>query len=829
MDGTGNVEGLTFSQAYFLRKKREEKEQLGKVKKDDRLPYISSVHELHRTLQKTAEKLHEDPSSNVKSIKATLALVTDSLAIHVSEWKDEHNLNLIHHCILNSKHDIIHYLLSDTSFFPKSHIPYQNPYAHVAALLGDKDCLRIILQHRPGDFFKITNPSQFIKLPDEYLRRFKVRDGFIKSSLLDKIKSSTDSAELNTETLKYDLEQFWDSGSDFKKVKEKSLKRPAKDVNFKSVSAKSSTETSTRTSDATVKIQRPSKTQHVVRSSEENLRTFRTIRGKHSQKPHLNNPHFISVYWNVFSQSKEGVLKGAGVPARLQFCPRLNSSGMYLDKAGSSILNNKTIKPNNIFEGKPQPPKKKVSENEDLRSGTNLNVTPSNTGQKVKDAHKMNSFSRIEVGVRGKKKLKDFVLKIEHHSKRIEDDAQKYMNKTPLTLAAEKGHMDCVLYLLTHVILKTSPMLATKEPLTLATKARSPESILLLVDKKMSRWDYQSAVLLAIREMYPDCLTALLSVNGKERNTLFDGENLFHVLYSQSLISNYRYEMLPEMTRVLISCKENVNAHNINRTFPLYTLITCAFNITAVKQIYYYIDCLVMLLEAKANPHYCEEKAEKDGVKCSGSSFTRKSYSSAISCILECAKTSMGFFEKTSWSKQFMKKFITAIEYHDRSKRTILKEVLFDYTNVAHFLGLDRGIIKALLRFGANPDHKRNGKFAVNVYFDNILPYLTKFEVINSYDHYLNELSDLMYMCRGMSHQCLHEALKIFLDDHLLVTPIQALPICRYFSYLINEMIKTPRSLVELTAQEIWIYLGRNKTRVTSLSLPEDILALIVP
>ncbi|KAK0070438.1 ankyrin repeat and death domain-containing protein 1B isoform X2 [Biomphalaria pfeifferi] len=847
---------ITFSEAYNLMKKKEERDYQTRTKRAEKLSYISSQEELEAIMHKVKTVLEDNSLTALKSIKALLSTITESFTYQVGIWRDQHNLNILHYAIINNKPEIINYLLADTSFFPKSHMPFQNPYGHLAALLGHKECLRVILQYRPGDFFKITQSSQFLKLPEEYYKRLKIKES-VKNNFLDKIKSYSESNE-ETKLARNDVETLMamiEEEKHDKKYKHSLTKK------FRAVREKKTPIIDTPSSSAPISKYRKSITKSIPKTGERKLSTaliapanqdesksmFQIERIQSQPKLKLEsrthtalelkdstkvNSHLITIYRNLFTEDGPGILNGAGMPATVNFVdtPKamraqdFNSQSMFRNNTFSE---QKTVE--SAYRHKWDSPSTKKDSMDHMRSSKKLSFTKPSNSNLGEPSKAWVKNERIDIGVRGKKKYKEFRIKIDHREVKEKDDAYRSMNKTPLTIAAERGHLECVQFLLDQVILKSNPMIATKEPLTLATKARSPEAIILLVQKKMSRWDYQSAVLVAIRELYPDCLTALLTISGKERATLFDGVNLFHVLYSQSLLSNYRYELMPEMTRVLLSCKENVNAHNIPRTFPMYTLISCAFNISQMKQIYYYLECLTILLEAKANPHYSEERAEKDFAKNSGLSFTRKSFSSAITCILESAKGSLDYFEKPYFSKMFVKKFITTIETFDKTKRMILYDVLFDYVKYSNIFGLDKSIIKSLMRYGANPDSKRAGKYAVNAYFDIILPYLTKFEVINSYDHYQKELVDVMYICRYMSPKCLNEALKVFLEEHLLVSPIQALPVCRYFSYLINEMVRSPRSLLEMTSQQIWLCVGRNKIRAKSLSLSDELLTIIIP
>ncbi|RUS91585.1 hypothetical protein EGW08_000700, partial [Elysia chlorotica] len=536
---------------------------------------ITNFADMDETMHTITKDVAEDAKITSNNIRTVLKGISTFFAKHVTEWHDHDNLDLLHHLIINNKADLIGFIFVETMLFPLGYVPPCNPYAHLAAFLGHAECLKVILQHRPGAFFRIQKSEHAIKLPEAKF--------------------------------------------------------------------------------------------------------------------------------------------------------------------------------------------------------------------------------------------------------------EKHLNKTPLSYAAERGHIDCVYYLLETVVMKRNPSLGTKEPLTLATKARSPESIMLLltIEKRVTSTDYLSAVMLSIREMYPECLISLLTNKGKSRHTVFDGTNLYHILFSQSVISSRRYELMPEMTRALVSSKEDVNAHGSPRTYPMYTLINCAFNITVGKQIFFFIDCLYILLECKANPHFDETRSLR--AYSTTEKFTRQAYTSAISCVFESAKNSVNFFESTYWSNLFMKKFITTIEMHDLTPRRVLNNVLFDYMEAVCVLGLDRTIVRCLLRYGANPDFKKNDKYPVNVYFDQIFPYLTKFEIVDTSGYYKQELHTLMIIARSMSLHCQSEALSIFLTDHLLTAPIQALPISREFASLMGQMVRTPRPLLQLVINCIWVATKRNKKKVRDLPIPEVYMASIIP
>ncbi|GFR80143.1 hypothetical protein ElyMa_004038700 [Elysia marginata] len=831
--------GLTFADAYSLRKKMEENERgFTKGQARGHFPQVTNIADMDAVMHKIIKDLQDDTKTVSKNMKATLKSLPPHFVKHVTSWHDDDGLDLLHHFIINNKADMIAFILGETHYFPLGYVPPCNPYAHLAAILGYVESLKVILQYRPGTFFRTDKPSHAIKLPDFVMRKTRL-NRVSKSApkgagkFLEKVKHSTLHAEkmmqifqsaeaqdadvtavLNTELgaiektfvkSKKRLPKLISSTDKIKQTRRKSLpfdRRHADEANRQLAHLKSATRIALQKS--------PWYRLRKVEAEDNFSDHFRR-----RLDPECED-HCITVFWDVFSKAdaRLGVLNRAGEPVKLKYAPNAQAFRPSL-----SLYNDDM---------------REILEFEDTFT---LRESSSTHRPRMASHHsssiRMSKISKralktLEPGVRGNKKYKEFHLKANIHVSE-KDDTEKYMHKTPLTYAAERGHTECVQYLLETVVNKRHPSLANKEPLTLATKARSPETILLLLEKKVARSDYQSAVVLSIREMYPDCLTALLTNKGKDRSTMFDGTNLYHILYSQSVISSRRYELMPEMTRALISAKEDVNSHNTPRTYPMYTLINCAFNITVGKQIFFFIDCLHILLECKANPHFDETKSLKSINKTDNLMFSRQAYSSAIGCVFESAKNSVNFFESSYWSNLFMKKFITTIEMFDLTPRRMLNNILFDYMEAVCVLGLDRTIVRCLLRYGGNPDFMKNGKYVVNVYFDQILPYLTKFEIFDTSGHYHQELTTLMIISKSMSINCLSEALHIFLSEHLLSAPIQALSISREFASLMDQMLRTPRPLMELVAQAIWVITKRNKKKVKALPISESFKSLIIP
>ena len=99
----------------------------------------------------------------------------------MTEWKDDYDLNIVHYAILNRRPEVVRYLLTESGVFPENSQPYTSPYAHLAAYLGSSVIVKIILTHRPGDFFAISRPDQNISLPAHLIKRFDIKPSAAKN------------------------------------------------------------------------------------------------------------------------------------------------------------------------------------------------------------------------------------------------------------------------------------------------------------------------------------------------------------------------------------------------------------------------------------------------------------------------------------------------------------------------------------------------------------------------------------------------------------------------------------------------------------------------
>ncbi|OWF36288.1 uncharacterized protein LOC110441858 [Mizuhopecten yessoensis] len=78
------------------------------------------------------------------------------------QWKDEKQMDVLHHTILSNNPEVVEYLLTH-GYFVRPFEPEVSPYIHLAAYLGFRTIINILLTHRPGD----NRPSKNLKFPDE--------------------------------------------------------------------------------------------------------------------------------------------------------------------------------------------------------------------------------------------------------------------------------------------------------------------------------------------------------------------------------------------------------------------------------------------------------------------------------------------------------------------------------------------------------------------------------------------------------------------------------------------------------------------------------------
>lgn len=366
------------------------------------------------------------------------------------------------------------------------------------------------------------------------------------------------------------------------------------------------------------------------------------------------------------------------------------------------------------------------------------------------------------------------------------------IGKTPLTLAAERCHADTVNAILEVLFSrKVFRKSVSYGPLLMATKSMSPEAILSLLQlQEISNIDYHESVLEAIRQLLPDCMIALLTNPPPKCKSIFDGANLYHMVYTQCMdAGDERYQMLPVMTRALIYCEKDVNTYTKPNTFPLYSLITNSFNASSTKKLYDTFECLQILLEAGANPYFIETSLyEKRNM------LMRPAFSSIFDCIFENTSKSLNIHTNPDIPLLIMKN--TTLLALDTQKipsinsRCYSHKILFGYLEKACSWGLDKQILTKMLCCCIDPNETINDRYAVNIYFDSLFKYVLEFEISQCSDYYKNEMDILIILCQHMIPENLREAAKILLNQYIRGIPVEAVPVTRYFLYLVDGLIK---------------------------------------
>lgn len=81
---------------------------------------------------------------------------------HIIQWKDTKCMDFLHHAILLNNPEVVEYLLTH-GYFVRPFEPEVNPYLHLAAYLGHRTIINILITHRPND----NKPSNALKYPKD--------------------------------------------------------------------------------------------------------------------------------------------------------------------------------------------------------------------------------------------------------------------------------------------------------------------------------------------------------------------------------------------------------------------------------------------------------------------------------------------------------------------------------------------------------------------------------------------------------------------------------------------------------------------------------------
>ncbi|XP_067668503.1 uncharacterized protein [Haliotis asinina] len=413
--------------------------------------------------------------------------------------------------------------------------------------------------------------------------------------------------------------------------------------------------------------------------------------------------------------------------------------------------------------------------------------------------------------------------------------------KTPLDIAAEYDHIECVRTILNMCVIKIYPQATSKDDVSLACLANSPLSLELILKQNPSETDIKCGIEVSLQYARPDCLDILLKQD-IPTSSLFKQMNFYHVLYSYSrTFSKGGHSLLPKMTSVLISHGHSVKECRPPRTYPLYSLLSNAFCIQDHDNTQYYIQCMKLLLRKGADPCFDEVKDEAGQVKRGVKPIAgRLAFSSALHCLLETVEVFASVLESRTLPK-FVEECADILgQYRAHAnqigrvggnKSSLRGTVLHQYAKCSVVIGVDAAIMKCMLRHGADPNEMVNGKYAVNSYLDMLFEKLAKCQVVDTQHKYKQEVDTMLNICTYMSPTSIREASKIFKNEHSRNLSEQVKPYVKYVREELGKKCHVIRSLRRLSAWKVWQLCGMKGSAVhalpVSVKMKTDILPIV--
>ncbi|KAL4233476.1 hypothetical protein ACF0H5_008157 [Mactra antiquata] len=218
---------------------------------------------------------------------------------------------------------------------------------------------------------------------------------------------------------------------------------------------------------------------------------------------------------------------------------------------------------------------------------------------------------------------------------------------TPLDVAGECGHVDCIRSILDVSSIRTKlGIKGSDNHLSAACASSSSSALRLLLKQRPSSEDIKSAIGTALKQANAECLDVLLKCN-TSLTSLFGGMNLYHVLYSYCFsFKKTWYESFLAVTSVLLKHKQNPVCAIPFRTYPLYSLISHTPASDFGRTFPYIAACMVVLLNAGVDPNFNEVhfESEHEG-KNVQTAFGRGAFPSALHCLYGNVKTLMRRFD----------------------------------------------------------------------------------------------------------------------------------------------------------------------------------------
>lgn len=396
--------------------------------------------------------------------------------------------------------------------------------------------------------------------------------------------------------------------------------------------------------------------------------------------------------------------------------------------------------------------------------------------------------------------------------------------------------MNCVKQILDQCVIRDNNEIAKYPYVALACAAQSVPSLNLIMKKdKPKPDDIKKAIEVSLMKASAQCLDILLQQKVKT-DDMFNKRNFFHMLYTFSNTTQFGtdgYRRLPEVTKVLVKHKYNVNTSSPPNTYPLYSLIKNALCVHDYVNTRHYVMCLRVLIEAGADPNFDETEREKKlnarGIK---TEHGRMSYSSAMHCLLETVESFSEYLESKALGVRFVvqmgevliqyKARINAVGRLGDKNSNRYGTVLHQFAKCCVKLGVDTDIFKYLLRQGADPNaREENGKYVINTFLDTLFAGLKEFSSYQMPPDHTEDVQTMLSLSLFMNRTCVQDTLKIVRKDYGSNPPQH---IKKYVVMAISELDKRAKEvwpLKRICRTLIWEMCNRDASVVTKL--PTDI------
>ncbi|CAL1536182.1 unnamed protein product [Lymnaea stagnalis] len=415
---------------------------------------------------------------------------------------------------------------------------------------------------------------------------------------------------------------------------------------------------------------------------------------------------------------------------------------------------------------------------------------------------------------------------------------------SPLDIAARAGHLECVRVILNQCVLKrhADDTLVDKSDVLLACLADHPLSLTMLVESQApTRQEWEHAVEDCLHHARAECLDVLLHL-GRETKHMFKSMNFYHVLFTYTSIQGVSsYPRLAQTTEVLVKHKHSVRAHVPCRTYPMYSLLTHAFCFHDYSNTQYYVKALRILLKHGADPCFDEVKFEKRHPKHAAAKIIgRSAYSSALHCLLETVENYSQYLESPALAVKFVEDCASVLmggkadmnhvgHIGNSDKKTIQGTVLHQLAKSSVALGVNPAMVRCVLRHGADPSVKVDGKYAINVYFDQLFQKLSSPKVVDAKRKFMDDAMTMCRLCMFMNPSAIRECLDMFVRDHGRTQTDQ---VKVYVAAVKEELLKHSgqvHHLRDLSAWTVWSACGRTAENVRALKIAAELKTFILP